>query len=310
MSEPDLLWRALAVLSLQAGYNSAVVLVGTALLGIAAGVVGAFTFLRRRALISDALAHATLPGIAGAFILGAVLGLETRSLPLLLTGAALSGALGVLLVQWIARYTRLPEDAAIGAVLSVFFGLGVVLLSYIQTMPTGGQAGLGHFILGQTAAMSRAEAIAMGVLAFIAIAAVAVFFKEFRLVCFDAGFAQAQGWPVFRIDLAIAALTILVTVIGLQTVGLVLIIALLIVPPVAARFWTDRLSRMVVIAGAIGGLSGYFGATLSAVLPDIPAGAIIVVTAGVFFLFSLSFAPRRGLIAAALLRSRQRLRLA
>ena len=306
MTDAALLERAIAVLTLQAGYNSAVVLVGAALLGVAAGVVGCFTFLRRRALISDALAHATLPGIAGAFIFGAAFGFETRSLPLLLTGAVLSGALGVLVVQWMARYTRLPEDAAIGAVLSVFFGLGVVLLSFIQTMPTGGQAGLAHFILGQTAAMAWSEAVAMGALALFATIVVMLFFKELRLVCFDASFAQAQGWPVFRIDLLIASLTVLVTVIGLQTVGLVLIIALLIVPPVSARFWSDRLPHIVGISAAIGGASCYIGATLSAVLPDVPAGAIIVVTAGAFFAVSLAFAPRRGLIAAALSRVRMR----
>jgi manganese/zinc/iron transport system permease protein len=302
--------RALAALLLQAGYNSTVVLIGASLLGVAAGLVGTFTFLRGRALVSDALSHATLPGIVLAFMVGTSLGWTTRSLPLLLTGAALSGAAGVLAVQLVTRFTRLTEDTAIAAVLSVSFGLGVLLLSYAQGMDAGGQAGLQTFILGQTAGMTRAEAQTIAVLAAGAALAVALLFKEFRLLCFDPGFAQGLGWPVFRLDLLMAGLTVLVTVIGLQTVGLVLIVAFLIIPPVAARFWSDRLERILVIAGAIGGVSGYVGTALSSAWPRLPAGGVIVLVAGALFLVSLLLAPRRGLLAALVRRVLFRLRLA
>ena len=302
--------RALAVLTFQAGYNSAVVLAGATALGVAAGVVGSFAFLRRRALLSDALSHATLPGIALAFLIGVAAGLETRSLPLLLAGAAATGALGVVTVQAITRFTRIAEDAAIGIVLSVLYGVGIVLLSYVQSLSVGGQAGLKTFILGQTAAMRRDEAIGLALLALAAIAAALLLFKEFRLVCFDPGFAEGQGWPVARIDLLMAGLTLFVTVIGLQTVGLILIVALLILPPVAARFWSDRLPRILVVAGLFGGLSGYLGAAVSAVLPDMPTGAVIVLAAGLLFLLSMILAPARGLLAVALRRLSFRLRLA
>lgn len=308
--EPSRLAHALAVLTLQAGYNSAVVVLGATALGVAAGVVGTFTFLRKRALISDALSHATLPGIALAYLAGVLLGLETRNLPLLLAGAALTGIVGVFLVQLLTRHTRLTEDAAIGAVLSVLFGLGVVLMSYVQALDTGGQAGIKTFILGQAAAMTRQEAVALAVLALLAVLATILLFKEFQLVCFDADFAQGLGRPVFRIDLLMAGLTVFVTVIGLQTVGLILIIALLIVPPVAARFWSNRLPRILVLSGAIGGASAWLGASLSAILPDLPTGGVIVLVAGLFFLVSLLFAPARGVIAAALRLTWHRLRLA
>jgi manganese/zinc/iron transport system permease protein len=301
---------ALAVLTLSAGYNTAVVVVGTACLGIAAGTIGTFLLLRRRALVSDALSHSTLPGIALAFLIATWLGFEGRSLPVLLTGALASGVLGVLAIQAIARYTRLSEDAAIGAVLSVFFGAGVVLLSHIQTLETGNQAGLKTFILGQTAAMNRGEATAIGALALAAVAACALLFKEFRLVGFDPDFARGQGWPVGTIDLILMGLVTLVTVIGLQTVGLILIIALLIVPPAAARFWTERLVTMAVIAAVIGGLSGWLGASLSALFPRLPAGAVIVLVAGGLFLVSFLFAPARGVIATALRAFRLQLALA
>lgn len=302
--------EALRILTFQSGFNSAVVVAGTAALGLAGGTVGTFLLLRRRALVSDALSHATLPGIAIAFLVGAALGLPERSLPLLLTGAVASGVVGLLTVQALSRFTRLTEDSAIGAVLSVFFGLGVVLLSVIQNLELGGQAGLKTFILGQTAAMAQGEAIAIGLLAAGAALAVALLFKELRVLAFDPGFAAVQGWPVGALDLVLMGLATLVTVIGLQTVGLILVVALLIIPPAAARFWTDRLPALTVAAAVIGALSGWLGATLSALLPKLPAGAVIVLVAGGFFLLSFLFAPARGLVAAALRQGRLRLTFA
>ena len=302
--------EALRILTFQSGFNSAVVVAGTAALGLAGGTVGTFLLLRRRALVSDALSHATLPGIAIAFLVGAALGLPERSLPLLLAGAVASGMVGLLTVQALSRFTRLTEDSAIGAVLSVFFGLGVVLLSVIQNLELGGQAGLKTFILGQTAAMAQGEAIAIGLLAAGAALAVALLFKELRVLAFDPGFAAVQGWPVGALDLVLMGLATLVTVIGLQTVGLILVVALLIIPPAAARFWTDRLPALTVAAAVIGALSGWLGATLSALLPKLPAGAVIVLVAGGFFLLSFLFAPARGLVAAALRQGRLRLTFA
>ncbi len=290
----------ISVLTFQAGYNTSVVLLGSALLGAGAGVIGVFVLLRRRALVSDAISHATLPGVALGFLAATALGLDGRSLPILLVGAAASGAVGVIAVQWIRDHTRLPEDAAIGTVLSVFFGAGIVLLSHIQTLNVGGQAGLEGFLIGQAAAMSRADAELIGAASAIVTLLSLAFFKEFGLVCFDPGFAAARGWKVARIDLLMLGLLLAIVTIGLKTVGLILIIALVIIPPVAARFWTDRLGAMVAIAGLFGALSGYLGAAGSALLPRLPAGGVIVLTAGGLFLASLLLAPARGLVAGAL----------
>jgi manganese/zinc/iron transport system permease protein len=300
----------IAVLTLRSGHNSAVVVLGAACLGIAGGTVGTFLLLRRRALVSDALAHATLPGLAVGFLVAVAVGLPGRTLPILLGGAVVSAILGALAIQALGRWSRLPEDAATAVVLSVFFGLGTVLVSWIQTLSVAGQAGLKTFLLGQTAAMQQGEAMAIAALALAGAAACALLFKEFRVVCFDPGFARAQGWPVGAIDLVLMALVTFVTVIGLQTVGLVLIVAFLIVPAAAARFWTDRLTTMLVVAGAIGAASGWIGATLSALLPRMPAGAVIVLTAGVFFAASALFAPARGILAAAMRRGVRRLAVA
>lgn len=306
----DLLRDLLPVLSFQAGYNTTVVLIGVSLLGIAAGLVGTFAMLRKRALMSDTLSHASLPGIAAAFLLAIALGQSGKSLWLLLAGAALSGIVGVLTVQFIVRNTRLPVDAAMGAVLSVFFGAGFVLLSYIQTLDSGDQGGIAKFIYGQTAAMTVVEASAIGVVALLAAIGTAALFKEFRLVCFDPEFADAQGWSVSAIDLLMMALVVAVTVVGLRAVGLILVVALLVIPPAAARLWSERLTRVTLIAALFGGLSGYLGAAASAVAPGFPAGAVIVLVAGALFLLSLLVAPARGVVAAALRHTRVRLEVA
>lgn len=288
-------WR---VMTLQSGFNASVVLMGTTLLGVAAGIIGSYALLRKRALMGDALSHASLPGVALGFMVAVNLGLPGKSLFVLLPAAAIAGVLGVLAIQFIVRHTRLHEDAAIGAILSVFFGAGVVLISIVQSMRAGDQAGLATFIYGQTAAMSARDVALMASVAAAACLAGLLFIKEFALVSFDANFAAAQGWPVSVIDLLMMSLVVLVTVVGLQAVGLILVVAMLIIPAASARFWTDRLSRMIVISGLIGGASAYVGSTASSLLPRLPAGAVIVLASGVIFLLSLFLAPNRGLIAS------------
>ena len=291
-------------LTLSAGYNAALVAVGAGLLGVAAGAAGTFLFLRKRALVSDAVAHATLPGIGLAFILMVALGGDGRSLAGLLAGSAVTAWIGLIVIEWMARRTRLSEDAAIGAVLGVSFGLGVVLLTVIQTMSAGRQAGLETFLLGSTAGMLYSDAVVIAVGGALAVAVTWLLRRPMTLVAFDPGFAAASGLDVRRIDLAMMGLVMAVTVIGLKLVGLILIVALLIIPSVTARFWTGRAHRMIWIAAALGGVSGYVGAAVSASAPALPTGPIIVLTAAGLFAASLLFAPGRG-VAAALLRHRR-----
>lgn len=297
LDAPPTLTEIVRTLTLTAGFNARVVVLSAALLGIGAGLIGCFALLRKRALMGDALAHATLPGIAMAFIIASSLGLRARSLGVLLPGAAIAGVAGVLCVQILVRRTRLREDAAIGIVLSGFFGLGVTLLSFIQSGNYADSGGLNTFIYGQTAAMLPRDALLMGAIALLAIIASLLLHKEFALVAFNEDFARVQGWPTHTLDLALMGLVVLVTVVGLQAVGLLLIVALLIIPPAAASFWTARLRTMVALSGVFGGLSGYLGASVSALSPRMPAGAVIVLTGGVLFLLSMLLAPRGGLVA-------------
>ena len=277
-------------------YNTRVVLTGTSLLGLAAGVLGCFTLLRKRALMGDALSHATLPGIGLAFMFSVLAGGTGKSLPVLLAGAAISGVLGLAMILLIRNLTRLKEDTALGIVLSVFFGAGVAVLGVVQRMGQGHAAGLESFIYGKTASMVASDAQLIAWAALLVILACAMLFKEFRLICFDAEYAKAQGWPTILLDVIMMALVIVVTVIGLQAVGLILIIALLIVPAAAARFWTERLVVMLVIAGVIGAASSLIGSALSALLPNFPSGAMIVLVATLFFLLSMFLGAERGVL--------------
>ncbi len=311
LAEPLPPWSEVVdVLTFDGGYNTAVVVAGTTLLGVAAGVVGVFALLRKRSLMADALSHATLPGICLAFLAATMLGVSGRSLWVLLLGATITGVLGVLCVQWLLRVPRVHEDAAIGIVLSVFFGAGAVLMSVIQNHAGSQSAGLSHFIYGQTAAMSIGDAYLMACIAVVAVVSAILLLKEMALVCFNANFARVDGWPVALIDLLMMSLVVIVTVAGLQAVGLILVVAMLIIPAVSARFWTERLWLLILLSGLIGGLSGYVGSSASALLPRKPAGAVIVLTAGVLFLLSMLVAPRRGILATLARRMRLSTRIA
>ncbi len=278
-------------------YNTRLVLVSTTLLGIAGGLAGSFLLLRKRSLMGDALSHATLPGIVLAFMFAVHFTGTGRSFAVLITGAAVTGLLGCVVVLLIRSLTRVKDDAAMGIVLSVFYGAGVVLLSIVQHMPEAGTAGLESFLYGKTASMVRADFYLVSGAAVISLIASLALFKEFRLLCFDEGYARSMGWPTHALDVLMLLLVTLVTVVGLQAVGVVLIIAFLIIPAASARMWTSRFGWMLALAAGFGGASGWLGAGLSALAPGLPAGAVIVLTAAALFVLSLLAGPDRGVIA-------------
>ncbi len=295
-------WKDWKRVFLLQDYNTRVVILGTTLLGMAAGMIGSFALLRKRALMGDALSHATLPGIAIAFILATSLGLNGKSLPILLTGAAVSGLLGIGAILLIRNLTRLKEDAALGIVLSVFFGAGIALLGIVQQMQTGHAAGLESFIYGKTASMVASDAWLIGSAGLTCVLISILLYKELTLLCFDEGFAISRGFPVVLLDMTLMGLVVVVTIIGLQAVGLILMISLLVIPPAAARFWTEKIVNMTVIAIVLGALSGMIGSAMSAIFPNLPSGAMIVLVATVMFLFSMIFGIPRGILIRKLRR--------
>lgn len=288
----------LDVLLLQGGYNTSLVMTGAALLGLVAGIVGAFAVLRRRALVSDGMSHATLPGIVLAFLIGHALTGEGRSFWLLMGGAAAAALVGLWCITALTRHTRLEEDAAIGVVLSSLFGLGIVLMTFVQSSNLEGQAGLSGYLLGSTAGMIRAEAEAIALISLGGVALAALLHRFFILVAFDENYARALGLPVRALDYALMGLVLLVVVIGLKAAGLILVVALLITPAVTARYWTDDARQMAVLAGVLGAGGAYLGAGLSALAPALPTGALIVLTQFLCLVLSMLFAPAKGVLAA------------
>lgn len=291
---------SLDFLQLFSDYTLRNVALGSAVLGVTGGVIGSFTMLRRQSLLGDALSHAALPGVALAFLLT-----SSKASLWLLLGAGLTAWLAAMLMLAAVRYTRLSEDAALGTVLASFFGVGLVLLTYIQKVGGAGQAGLDKFLFGQAATIVHSDIFLMVILAAVALGTIALLFKEFKLISFDPDFAATIGLPTKALATLLTSLAVVAVMVGLQTVGVVLMASMLIAPPAAARQWTDNLSQMLLLSAVFGALSGIGGALLSASGPNLPTGPFVIVIATLILLISLGFAPRRGILWNALRRRRQ-----
>ena len=285
-------------------YTLRTVALGSATLGVVSGALGSYAVLRKQSLLGDAMSHAALPGVVLAFLL-------TRSKePLvLILGALLAGWAGTLAMLAITRTTRLKDDSALGLVLSVFFGFGLMLLTFVQKLPDATQAGLDKFLFGQAATLLASDVVVMAGLGGLILLLVAVFWKEFKLLSFDPGFGASLGFPMRGLDVLLTTLLVAAIVVGLQTVGVVLMSAMVVAPAVAARQWTDRLSVMVLLAAIFGAVAGVSGAIISSTGAGLSTGPTIVLSASVLVLVSLLFAPERGLVSSWLRHQRNRRRL-
>ncbi len=290
-------------------------ILGTGMLGLVSGALGSFAVIRRQSLLGDAISHAALPGVVLGFLLpyGCALALthsgadatarmlsDWAGSPMaILLGAAVAGWVGTCLVGIVVRHTRIPFDAALGGVLSVFFGFGMVLLTWLQHhVPCASAFGLERYLFGNASGILESDLWAIGIVGGAALLLLSLFWKELKLLCFDPGYASANGFPVQRLDLLLTTLLVIAVVIGLQSVGVVLMSAMIVAPASAARQWTDRLGTMVVLAGVFGAAAGIVGSSLAHALSErgrsIPTGPTIVLCATLWVLVSLSFAPRHG----------------
>jgi manganese/zinc/iron transport system permease protein len=274
-----------------ADWTLRVVALGAGLLGAVSGFLGSFAVLRRQSLLGDALSHAALPGIALAFLLTG-----TKATVPILIGAGISGWVGTLVVRLIVRRSRVPYDAALGLVLSVFFGLGLVLLTVIQKRPDAAQAGLETYLFGQAAALLRADVIVMAVVATVVFVVLMLAWKEMKVLAFDRAYGESLGFQMGRLDSLVTALLVVTIVLGLQTVGVVLMSAMIVAPGAAARQWTRRLGSMVGVAASIGMVAAVAGAVLSSLVPRLPTGPTIVLFLSTFVGISFLVAPERGLV--------------
>jgi manganese/zinc/iron transport system permease protein len=278
------------VIELLRDYTLRNVALGSAILGIVSGVLGSFAVLRRQGLMGDALSHAALPGVCLAYILTG-----SKAPGVLMTGAAIAGLIGMAAILQITRRTRIDSGSALGIILTVFFGFGVVLLTLIQQRNDANQAGLDKFLLGQAAALVQEQVQAMAILGGLALLLVSLLFKEFKLLTFDPEFAGTIGFAPQRVGAVLTGLLVVAIVIGLNTVGVILMSAMLVTPGAAARQWTQSLAKMIFIAAGIGAASGLVGAILSVLDSKVPTGPSIVLCLAVAFIFSLFFGSARGI---------------
>ena len=285
-------------------YTLRTVALGAATLGVVSGSLGSFAVLRKQSLLGDAMSHAALPGIVLAFLLT-----RTRVTLVLLLGAIAAGWLAALLMSNIVRYTRIKQDSALGLVLSVFFGFGLMLLTFVQRLPNANQAGLDRYLFGQAAALLQRDVVTMALLGGVALILMVLFWKEFKLLSFDPEFAASLGFPVRILDVLLTTLIVIAIVVGLQAVGVVLMSAMVVAPAAAARQWTDRLSIMVLLAALFGALAGVAGAVISSLGRGFSTGPTIVLVASFVVALSFLLAPNRGLLWQWGRRQRNRRRL-
>jgi manganese/zinc/iron transport system permease protein len=272
-------------------YTLRTITLGTAILGAVCGMLGSFAVLRKQSLLGDAISHAALPGIAIAFLITGAK--DTNSL---LVGALISGLIGTFWIRGIVTKTHLKSDTALGLILSLFFGFGMLLLTFIQKQPNANQAGLDKYLFGQAATLVESDVWMMAIVTGICLFVLLIFWKEFKTLLFDADYTKTLGLNTKFIDILITSFIVLAIVLGLQTVGVVLMSAMLLAPAAAARQWTNSLAVMVFLAALFGAYSGVLGTAISASQNNLSTGPVIVLVASVFVGFSFIFSPSRGLL--------------
>ncbi|GAL60663.1 MULTISPECIES: metal ABC transporter permease [Algibacter] len=272
-------------------YTLRTITLGTAILGAVTGMLGSFAVLRKQSLLGDAISHAALPGIAIAFLITGA-----KDSNVLLLGALVSGLLGTFWIRSIIKKTHLKSDTALGLILSLFFGFGMLLLTFIQKQPNANQAGLDKYLFGQAATLVESDVWLMAIVTGVCLFVLLLFWKEFKILLFDADYTKTLGFNTKFIDILITTFIVLAIVLGLQTVGVVLMSAMLLAPAAAARQWTNSLGLMVFLAAIFGAFSGVFGTAISSSQNNLSTGPVIVIVAGVFVLVSFIFSPSRGLL--------------
>lgn len=281
--------------------NIRFVVLGSVILAASSAIVGTFTFLKKKALSGDAVAHAVLPGVCLAFILSG-----NKNPIALIIGAFITGWISLICIDLLTKKTKIKEDTAIALILSVFFGIGILLLTSIQKSGNASQSGLDHFLFGKAASLIGDDLIVFGITGVLLILTIAAFYKELKLISFDPDFAQSSGLPVKLLDLLLTSLTVLAVVVGIQAVGVVLMAAMLITPAAAAKYWTDKLFIMILLAAVFGAFSGITGAFISYVAPAMPTGPWIVVVISMIAIFSFFFAPRKGILSKEIQQKRNK----
>lgn len=271
-------------------YSFIIVALGTVILAMATGIIGSISVLKGKSLIGDAIGHSTYPGIVIAFMLS----MEKSPLVLLL-GAAFAGAISFFLIDMIANNSKIDLDATLAIVLSTFFGLGMVLKSYIQGNPTYAgvsQSGLKNYIFGQASYIMKNDVKIIFIVSIFSILLLLTFYKEIKVYVFDEVYAKTIGIKPGIMNTVILLATMLLITTGLKLVGAILISSMLIVPAITALQWTDKFNVMLTIAGLCGGVSAFIGTYISTAYDGMSTGSTIILIMSFISLVSMLIGPR------------------
>ena len=274
------------LISLFHHYTFQVVVSGASIIGFTCGSLGTFAYIKHQGMVGDVLSHATLPGVALMFLV-----FQTRSF--LFIGAVLTGMLSMVMVRLLVRNTKTKEDSALGVMLASFFGLGVVLLTVVNTMPSAGKAGLNDFLFGMASSMVMKDVLIFGGVGLFFMMVLRVVWRPLILSHFDPNVAKTLGIRVRFYELLTVMLLTVAIVTGLEMAGVILITSLVIAPAAAARQWTHQVHKMFVLAGCIGALSSATGAILSS-LYSLPTGPLIVLITSGATMMSFLFSTKQG----------------
>ena len=255
-------------------------LITSVMVGISAGIIGSFIILRGMSLMGDAISHAVLPGVALSYMLGSSY----------IIGATVFGMASAALIGFVTKHSRLKNDTAIGIVFSAFFALGIILISFARS-----STDLYHILFGNVLAVRDSDMFLTAAVLVIVLISVPLFYKQLKLTSFAPTIAKSYGWNISAINYGLMFLLTLVAVTSLQTVGTILVIAMLITPAATAYQLTDKLIVMIVLSTVFGTLSSIVGLYFSYSY-NLPSGATIVMAAAMFFIVAFIFAPKKGLI--------------
>lgn len=269
-------------------YTFQVVALGTVILSIASAVIGSVSVIKGQSLIGDAIGHATFPGVILAFMLFNVM--ETY---VLVIGAMLMGIVAFLLIQKITNSSKISLDSALAIVLSGFFGLGMALKSYVQGNPHfSGTQGIDDFIFGQAAYMLKSDVYLIIITSMISLIIFFVFYNQFKIFVFDNIYARTIGINIKVMNILLLVMTIGLISVGLKAVGAILIVNILIAPTVVGQLWSNRFGTVLIISALVGGVSAFTGTYVSTAVSGIATGPAIILALSFFVVVSILFSPK------------------
>ena len=272
-------------------YTFQIVGLGSVLLGFISGIVGAYATLSKKSLIGDVISHSSLPGVVLAFMI-----FNSKNTSILLLGALISGLFSVILINIILKNSKLKPDTVFALILSVFFGFGMVLLTYIQKTPNANQAGLDRFIFGQASTLLISDIKIILYSSIIILLIIVLFYKELLLFIFDPIYCSSLKISIKLINFIMSFIFVTNIIVGLQSVGIILISSLLIAPSIAARQWTNKFTTLLILSGIFGSVSGFLGTFTSSLISNISTGPTIVLYVSLIIFISIIFSPSRGLL--------------